>query len=313
MTAVSVVIVNWNAGQLLLDCLASLHGALAGVDSEIVVVDNASADTSLEDAIRVNPNLRVIRNTENVGFATAVNQALEVARGQAIFLLNPDTIVQPDAVRILLDRLTTTPSVGGVGPKVVHPEGRLRILSAGAQPSLRSMAAHYLFLTTLIPRLSPRGLHLLSGRDDGQIEKVEWISGAAFLIRREVYRQVGGLPTRWFMYGEDMEWSQRITDSGWQLEHVPDAVVSHHLSATADLNPLVQTMWLDHMRTWFKERTNAGLVGVAAFNTIMFVGMSVRSVLYAVKGLRSTNGNHDWSSEARKFRIYARASLRRWR
>src|SRR5438270_5718445 len=131
--ALSVIILSWNTRDLLRDCLTSVIGEAAGLETEIIVADNASSDGSVEMVRETFPNVRIIENKTNLGFAVANNRVFPLCRSDKILLLNSDTIVKPQALQIMVDFLDQHPDVGVVGPKLIHPHARLDVLGCGEQ------------------------------------------------------------------------------------------------------------------------------------------------------------------------------------
>jgi N-acetylglucosaminyl-diphospho-decaprenol L-rhamnosyltransferase len=306
-----VVIVTWNARDVIQACLDSLLDHAEGLSLQVVVVDNASGDDTVELIKQSYPWVTLIANTENLGFAVANNQALPLLEASYLMLLNPDTVVQPGALRALSRYLDEHPGVGAVGPKVVHPAMRLHVLSCGYQPSVRTVVNQYAGLSRLFPEWRAfRGVNLLMGLHDDRPREVEWLSGVCLMVRRSVVASVGQLSERWFMYAEDMEWSHRMREAGWQLYHVPEAVIEHHLGHSAAKNARVSTMWVSSQRSFFRERENASWLQSCAFDAALAAGLLLRSILYAFRGLLGGMGADMWRGEARRFWAYARAALK---
>lgn len=311
MRDLSIVIVNWNTRDLLRDCLTSVFGSVEGFALEVFVVDNNSSDGSPEMVTTEFPQVRLIVNSENLGFAAANNQALPLCSGENVLLLNPDTRVREGAFGALLEFLASHADVGAVGPKVVHPRARLRMLSCGYQPTLRTVFNHFLFLSSLFPGWSAfRGINLVMGVHDDIPREVGWLSGVCLLVRKSVIDQVGPLSENWFMYAEDMEWCDRMTRAGWKLYHVPTATVEHVFGASSARNESVSTMWVDSFRSYFVSRTRPSRVKLFLFDVIVMLGMATRAVAYACRGLIAVKDRNIWQTEARKFAMYSFATAR---
>jgi len=305
-----VVIVTWNAREVIRACLDSLFCDAEGLSLQVMVVDNASSDGTAEIVERAYPSVTVVRNAENRGFAAANNQALPLLDAPYVMLLNPDTVVRPGALRILRRYLDEHATVGAVGPKVVHPAMRLRVLSCGYQPSVRTVINQYAGLSRLFPeRRAFRGVNLLMGLHDDRPREVEWLSGVCLMVRQSVVASVGLLSERWFMYAEDMEWSHRMRQTGWQLFHVPEAIIEHHLGHSAAGNARVSTMWVTSQRSFYRERENASWWQRHAFDAALAGGLLLRSVLYGGRGLLGGAAASMWRRESRRFWAYARAAL----
>lgn len=314
MPDLAVVIVTWNAMEVIGACLASLYADGTGMALQVWVVDNASADGTADWVADQYPDVHLIRNQDNRGFAAANNQALARAQAPRLMLLNPDTVVRPGALSALCRYLDGHPSVGAVGPKVVHPAMRLQVLSCGYQPSVRTVASQYLGLSRLLPQTRAfRGVNLLMGIHDDAPREVEWLSGVCLMVRRSVVQSVGLLSERWFMYAEDMEWSHRMTQAGWKLCHVPDAVIEHHLGHSAAKNARVSTMWVTSQRSFYRERERANWWQRTAFDGALAGGLALRAGWYGVRGMLGGDSAAMWRREGRRFWAYARAALTRLR
>jgi len=291
--------------------LQSVYACTDKLSLEVFVVDNNSADGSKEMVRTEFAQVKLLANKENVGFAAANNQAFPLCSSEFVLLLNPDTQVAGDSLGILVSFMRNHPQAGAIGPKVVHPHMRLQVLSCGYQPTLRTLFNHYFGLAALFPENPAfRGLNLRMGVHDDRVRPVEWISGACLLVRRTVIEQVGPLNETWFMYAEDMEWCQRISAGGWQLFHVPAAVVEHHLGASTDQNEAVSGMWVRSLRSYYISRTHPSRLQLLAFDGILTVGLALRVAAYSLRRLLDPPNRSLWQAEAQKFMTYARAAMK---
>ena len=224
---VSIIIVSWNVRDLLLQCLVALPAATGALSFEIIVVDNASNDGTVEAVRSAFPDVRVIANNENLGFTAANNQALAVARGDFLFLLNPDTEPRPSAIAELHRYLLAHPQVGIVGPRLWYADGSLQP-SRRRFPTLATLFMESTVVQEYLPNLSLFARYYVTDRSPDDAQTVDWIVGAAMCVRRQVYEQIGGLDERFFMYCEELDWCQRVVEAGWQVAYVPNAQVVHH-------------------------------------------------------------------------------------
>jgi GT2 family glycosyltransferase len=231
----SIVVVNWNGGNLLRRCVESIVSSDMKTSFEVVVVDNASDDDSLAllesstlaDSLLSKQQLRIIRNPENLGFGTANNQAFALTNSPFLFLLNPDAEVRQGTIDTLLQTLRSDPKVGGCGPKVLNTDGSTQISVYFNPPRAWHTFLWQLKLYMLLPPRI-RG-EILLGRHWSHNHKrdVPMLTGAALLVRRDVIDQVGGFNERFHMYGEDNEWCWRIIRGGWRLVFEPAGEVVH--------------------------------------------------------------------------------------
>lgn len=223
----TVIFVSWNVADLLLRAIASVFASWGSADAlEVIVVDNASQDGTVAAIRQRFPEVRLIVNDTNRGFTAANNQALEVARGDYLLLLNPDTEVLGDALPTLLGYMEAHPDVGLVGPQLLNPDGSVQS-SRRRFPTLGLLFLESTWLQGLAPR---RWLarYYVRDRADDEEQDVDWVTGAAMLIRRSVLAQVGPLDERFFMYSEEVDWCRRIKLAGWRIAYLPGAQVIHH-------------------------------------------------------------------------------------
>jgi hypothetical protein len=216
----SVIIVTWNCRPALERCLESLRPALAGLSAEIIAADNGSVDGTVEWLGRQAPDVRVLAFPENLGYAAAANRAAQLARGEYLWFLNPDTAVEPDAVTMLLNAMADHPRAGAAGPRLLTPDGRTYPLSARRFPT---------FWTELLEKAGLRGLSfsrlaLMLGDETAEAPAV---SGAAMCVRRPAWEEVGGFDERYFLYAEDMDICQALRAAGWKVYYVGQARVIH--------------------------------------------------------------------------------------
>ena len=234
MTAprLSVVVVSWNTRDVLADCLASVRRHLAGVTHEAIVVDNASADGSAEMVATAFPEVRLVRNAENVGFGRACNAGMAAARAPWVLLLNSDARLVDDSLVALLDRLEARREVAIAGPRLVGPDGLLQP-SAHRFGTLGRLVLEELGLYKLLPRRHAAALFLGGYWAHGEERPVDWVTGACMLVRRDAFVRTGGFDPTIFLYGEDEEWCRRIRRAGFAVLFSPTADVVHagHVSA----------------------------------------------------------------------------------
>ncbi len=225
----SVIIVNWNARDFLAACLDSVLAEARALPLEIWVVDNASSDGSAALVRERYPDVKLIANEDNAGFAAANNQGLARARGRYAILLNPDTVVKPGALARMVQFLAEHPRVGVVGPKLVLPRGQIQGGAAGYEPSLWTVFNYSFFFYNVAPPLF-RGLWLARRQYvQGDAIPVDWVSGAALMVRMEAVHLAGPLDEHYFMYAEDVDWCRRLREAGWQVFCLPDVSVVHYI------------------------------------------------------------------------------------
>ncbi len=224
----SVVIVNYNVCAFLEQAIASAQRALQNIDGEILVVDNNSADNSVAMVRAKFPNVRLIENKDNVGFAKANNQAIKGSQGEYVLLLNPDTVVEEDTFEKCIAFMDSHPDAGGLGVKMVDGNGRFLPESKRGVP-YPSSAFYKLFgLSKLFPKSNKFGAYHATYIAENQTSDVEVLSGAFMFLRRETLNNVGFLDEDYFMYGEDIDLSYRILKGGYKNYYFPETRIIHY-------------------------------------------------------------------------------------
>lgn len=223
--AVSVIVVNWNTRDLLHGCLASIAGQTRA-PHEVIVVDNASTDGSAAMVRADFPQVRLIANSDNRGFAAANNQGLAVARGRHVLLLNPDTVVLEGAIDRMLAWLADHPAVGCVGCQVLEAPGVIQ-QTCFADPTPLALALVELGLHRLGGWLPLLGHPFYRGWDRTTARDVDVVSGMFMLVPRAVLDRVGSLDPAFFVYAEEADWCRRIRAAGWRCHFAPVARILH--------------------------------------------------------------------------------------
>jgi GT2 family glycosyltransferase len=263
----SVVIVSWNCRNLLTECLGRLRAG------QLIVVDNGSTDGTQETLARDWPQVELIANSENAGFSRANNQGIARCTAENILLINADAQITPASLETMLAFLNEHPRAGAVGPRLTYADGSWQRWTAGYMPSLRTSAAHYLFLE----RAGLPGLYLKN--DVKQPFQPEWVSSACMLVRNEALRQVGPLDESLFAYMDDVDVCARMRRAGWEVWYCPGADAMHMMGRS-------QERWrssegaLRGFNRYF-ERTH-GSMATAALRAIELAGFSLRIVGYLV-------------------------------
>jgi len=222
---VSIIIVNWNTRALLQDCLRSIIAETRS-SYEIIVVDNASSDGSARIVAEEFPDVVLLANSENRGFAAANNQGLQVARGENVLLLNPDTIVLDGAVDTMLDWLSRHPDVGCVGCQVLEGPGIIQ-RTCFADPNAINLAIVELGLMKLARWIPALGHPWYVGWNRKTERVVDVVSGMFMLVPRAVLEKVGRLDEAFFIYAEEADWCRRIRRAGWICVFAPVAQIVH--------------------------------------------------------------------------------------
>lgn len=224
----SIIIVNYNVKHFLKQCLQSVYVSAKHISSEVIVVDNNSVDGSVKMIKDNFPNTIVINNKKNVGFSKANNQAIKIAKGSIILMLNPDTVIQEKTFKYVLKFINVTNNVGAVGIKMVDGKGNFLPESKRSLPK-PSTAFYKIFgLSRIFPNSKKFGKYHLNFLDKDKIHEIDVISGAFFMTKKSILEEVGFLDERFFMYGEDVDLSYRIQKNGYKNYYLPDHSIIHY-------------------------------------------------------------------------------------
>ncbi|MCK4352410.1 glycosyltransferase family 2 protein [candidate division WOR-3 bacterium] len=245
MTALSIIIVNFNTKEALRHCLESIIKNTNRLNYEILVVDNHSSDKSIKMVKRKFPQVGLIENKENIGFSRANNQAIYKAKGKYILFLNPDTIIVDNAIGKMFMVIESHPKIGILGCKILNPDGSTQWISCG-----KFLTPLTLFLwQTLLEKLFNKS-KLFGGREmrywiRNTNRAVDWVSAVSMIVRRKVIQDIGMFDENFFSYLEDAEFCYRAKEKKWKVYFLADASIIHLLSQSWNLFPkegLIQTL-----------------------------------------------------------------------
>jgi GT2 family glycosyltransferase len=282
----NVSIVNTGSRELLLACLASL----AGTAAEIVVLDNASEDGSVAAVRERFPDVRVIAQRQRAGFGANHNTVIRATAGRYVYVLNEDTTAEDWGFEALTAYLDAHPRVAALGPRLVYPDGRLQ-------------DSAWRFPTPLVSMLSLATLGRLGvtqSRGDAP-RAVDWVMGAAVLLRRQALEEVGLFDEGFFLYSEEVDLQARLQRAGWEVHYFPEVKVVHHESQfSADIpERRINEMWRSRHRYWNKHHSEAG-ARIAALAT---------GAQYAARALLAPATRHD-PGLAGRMRLHAHDAWR---
>ena len=264
----TIIIVNWNTAELLLQCLESIYQAEIKLIYEIIVVDNGSTDNSISIISKKFPGVRIISNNRNLGFAKANNQGISEGKGRYFLLLNSDTLVLPGALDKLVHVADTRSDVGVVGPKLLNMDGTLQ----------RSWANFPTFWSEII------GKNFGNPRSVAEFPfafEVDWLGGACILVRSETVMEVGMLDEDYFMYSEETDWCFRMNKNGWKVWYVSNAEIYHLGGGSANKASLTQLALLYQSKIHFFHKNYGGYqatilrYGLALANTYGLVRRAI--------------------------------------
>ncbi len=231
-TDLSIIIVNYNTEKLLGECLNSVYENIEGLDFEVFVVDNNSSDNSVAMIKDKFPQVQIIENKRNVGFAGANNQAIKKATGNYVFLLNPDTIVLTNNIKGIIDFMENDDSVGCCGPMVLNKDLTIQRQCKRGFPTPWTTLTYITGFWRVFSKFSWGkkmfgGYFLLNKSDDKKCE-VDQISGSAMIVRKKTIESVGLLDEKYVMYWEDSDWCFRIKNAGYKIYYYPDVKIIHY-------------------------------------------------------------------------------------
>ena len=224
----SVIIVSYNVKYFLEQCLCSLQIAIANIAAEIIIIDNASADGSVEYLERQFPDFRFTGNRKNIGYARANNQGLRQASGKFILFLNPDTILPEDCLEKVLRFAEAHVQCGACGVRMLDGNGRFLPESKRAFPSLKTSFYKLSGLTALLPQSKRFARYYLAHLAETQNHEVDVLSGAFLLAPKQVLDQLGGFDEQFFMYGEDIDLSYRLQQAGYKNYYLAETSIIHY-------------------------------------------------------------------------------------
>jgi len=283
----SIIIVNWNGDELLHNCLQSLFtkSAWGSYACEIIVIDNNSADGSIEMANWASAFVRLIKNDENKGFAKANNQGIKIARGKYILLLNNDTIIQqPNCFGNMVSFLEDNPDIGILGCRLVYPDGTLQSDGERFNTPWEIFKSQVLFFKTWRRILAWKKVEAQKFRE------VDYVVGACLMTRREVFCDCGLLKEDYFMYGEDMEFCYRAQRANWKVGVVNDVEVVHLHSKNTEKN--ISDMVYHSMKSTVENvRLLYGDRQAKLAQVFYFIGVFFRLIL---AGFRKNRSSRDY-------------------
>jgi GT2 family glycosyltransferase len=278
----SIVIVNWNTCDILRDCLESVYLETKGVQSEVIVIDNASEDNSVEMVHCDFPDVILIENQENRGFAAANNQGICVAKGRYVLLLNPDTIVLDRTIERTIAFADLHPDVGVVGCQVLENETKIQ-RTCFAFPSLRNLILQESGLRRLFPRSRFFGAADMGWWNRDTERDVDVVSGMFMLVRREAIEQVGLMDEDYFVYAEETDWCFRFRRAGWRRVFTPVARIIHRDGGNKSTDQAIVKMYVQLQKSiLIFYRKNCGLIVWIMAKIIFSISMLMRAIFWKI-------------------------------
>jgi len=213
----SIVIVNWNSTECLLDCLASIERTTRGIEYEIIVVDNASVDEPLHLVSERFPSVQLIKSDLNLGFARANNLGSDSALGDKILFLNPDTLILGNGISLMVRLLDADPGIGILGCRLLNPDLSLQINAIQPFPTILNQLVTLDWLKRRWPQLPMWGMRPLLSDEAKGVHEAEVVGGACLMIKRDIFKGVGRFSTEYFLYAEEMDLCRKVADAGWRV------------------------------------------------------------------------------------------------
>jgi N-acetylglucosaminyl-diphospho-decaprenol L-rhamnosyltransferase len=255
-TDVAVVVVNYNAGEYLARCVASVVEASAGLAVDLLVVDNASRDGSTRAAARRAPQIRVIENPTNRGLSAAWNQGARAVDAPWILFLNPDAEICQGSLRSFVEAGDRRPDVAVLGPVIRNPDGTV-YESGRVFPGVLQGVGHA-FLGPFAPGNRFTRAYRQTSWDRSTERVVGWVSGAAMLIRQSAFDQVGGFDEAFVLYGEELDLCTRLRDAGWKVLATPAMEVLHVGGVSTGRSRRTHLMHSDSVYRYYRKHRAAG-------------------------------------------------------
>ena len=245
MPDLSIVLVNWNTRALLRDCLASIQANSDNLVLGLIVVDNNSTDDSVATVTRDFPNVKLICNESNLGFARANNQGLRASQGRYVLFLNSDTLVPAHSLSALVDFMESHSKIGACSPRLARADGSTQPFAFGDDPT-----PSYLFRRGIAHLFLHRSLH---NWETTEPQAIDWVSGACLLARCAALESVGGFDENFFMYFEDNDLCYRLRQAGWKIFYNPQVTITHFGGASLAQNK-TRTQYYDASLRYFYRK-----------------------------------------------------------
>jgi len=227
MTELSIILVNWNCLEYTEQCLASIRDTARDIDYEVIVVDNDSADAPCQSLADNFPWIQLVLSNTNIGFGQANNLGVRQSMGRKLLFLNPDTLVLGDALKKMQSALDAAPQGGAIGCRLLNPDWSLQATCVQPFPTILNQLLALSWLQRRWPALPIWGKQALYSTEPHIVHEVDFVSGAAIMVHREVFEKVGGFSPEYFMYAEEVDLCRTIHRAGYKVLHTSDARIIH--------------------------------------------------------------------------------------
>lgn len=284
---ISVIIVNWNAKQLLIECIDSVIKDFGDLEVEVIVVDNDSTDDSVQSVRDTFKSVIVIENSENLGFSKANNIGIKQSSGKYICLINSDIIVKKGCLKNMFEYMERNISIGMLGPKLLNTDESIQT-SCKKFPTIWNNITRTFFLHKLFPKSSFFSSEEMNYFLHDRIKQVEALAGAFLMVRRKAISKIGLLDEAYFFYSEDIDWCKRFWEKGWKVVFFPKAVCIHHDGGSSKKTPVAFHLRLIQSKfIYMKKHHNTIIVNVFRFvilnQYIIRVLLSILSSLFNIE------------------------------
>jgi N-acetylglucosaminyl-diphospho-decaprenol L-rhamnosyltransferase len=228
----SCIIVNYYSSASLKNCLESVYRTLRKISFEVIIVDNSQNDPGMAPLIESYPQVRVIQNATNVGFAKANNQAALSAQGKTLLFLNPDTILADQAIEEMVAYLESNPDIGALGPKILNTNGSLQYSCRRFPTLMTGFFNRYSLLSRWFPDNRYTVQYLMKDYNHDENREVDWMSGCCLMVPSNTFEQAGGFDEHYFLFNEDIDLCRAIGQNGFKIMYFPLAKITHHVSTS---------------------------------------------------------------------------------
>ena len=261
MTDISVIIVTWNSSDEIVNCVNSVIGALQGLESELIIIDNYSADDSFALVNKINfPNLNTVQNPENLGYTKAINQGIKLSKGKYVLLLNPDTVLNENSIKVMYDFLEANPAYGACAPLMKNPDGSIQY-SVRNFPTYWRMFCEFSLLAYIFPQTKLFGSWKAKYMDYSLEQDIQQPMAAAFMVRSELLAEIDNMDERFRMFFNDVDLCRKIYDAGFKISLLPSSVVMHEHGASIkkDRANMIR-IWNYDCAQYFEKHFGKGLL-----------------------------------------------------
>ena len=297
---ISIIIVNWNAKKYILKCLQSIYEIAKDLETETIVVDNNSTDDSVELIKQTFPDVKLICNHQNLGFARANNIGINRSRGKYLFLINSDVILLDQCLQAMIQFMDENLNIGMLGPRILNPDRSLQ-LSCYSDPDFWNLLSRAFALDTLFPKSKIFGKRLMNYWNHNETKKVDILNGCFWMVRKEALKEVGLLDEKFFMYGEDMDWCKRFRDANWDVVFYPKAQAIHFGGASSANAPVrfYLEMFKADFQYWQKHQVSTGKYGFLLTALIYNIFRFLSNIMLYI--LSSKNKKKDYRFRIKKY------------